>query len=208
MGQDGRRVSLDGHGGWIKGRKARLDEEENLHQDDTILPENARNQSEDAGSLLLGSRWLRDGLGGENAVGSRSQVVGREGKEKNFSEVGENLSKGSESKALKSGPIPAVPIRPTVRLGTIAEKAFRIQLVSTLILVFHSSLITQHSSLPTLVKMLQFLRPVPGAWFLVPIPCLLHTAFIGRGPAAAPICKTPFCLAGGRLKFSRKFADS
>ena len=61
----------------------------------------------------------------------------------------------------EDAPLPlfrAVPIRNPVILGTKAEKAVRIQLVSILILLFHLSLITLHSALPISVKMLQFLK--------------------------------------------------
>ena len=62
-----------------------------------------------------------------------------------------------------------VPIGNPVILGTKLKKAFRIHLVSILIPIFHSSLITLHSALLTItiVKMLQFLKMVPGSWFAV-----------------------------------------
>ena len=56
----------------------------------------------------------------------------------------------------------AVPIRAPVRLGTIDEKAIRIRAVSSLILVFHPSLIIHHPLY--YVKMLRFLRRVCRIW--------------------------------------------
>jgi len=85
------------------------------------------------------------------------QAVGRERKEKKFSEVGKKLSSGGARKRPKFAPVFAAPVSGRCNLGTKLKKAFRIQLVRILILIFHSALITQHPALLTLVKMLQFL---------------------------------------------------
>ena len=108
------------------------------------------------------------GTSSQSAVDSRQQAVGREEKKQKKSEVGENLLSESGWIGSISGSMKAVPIRPTVRLGTKAKKAIRIQPVSILILIFHSSLITQPSALPIICKNVAVLEQVPGAWFLVP----------------------------------------
>ena len=69
-----------------------------------------------------------------------------------ISGVGENLSRGRESKSLKSRLIQAVPILAGSPLGTKAEKAFRIQVVRWSIMILHSALRVPHSSLPHYCK--------------------------------------------------------
>ena len=82
------------------------------------------------------------------------ESVVREEKMKKFRRLG----KKTAAKARPLSPNWPVPIRHPVILGTKPKKAFRIQQVSNSIMVFHSSLITLHSALPTIVKMLQFLK--------------------------------------------------
>jgi hypothetical protein len=85
-------------------------------------------------------------------------MEGKKGEE--ISEVGENLVSGSGWIGSIRRSRKAVPIRPTVPLGTKAEKAFRIQAVSISIKIFHPSPITQHPALPIYCKNVAVLEEV------------------------------------------------
>ena len=144
-------------------------------------------------------------------VGSRQQAVGRGRKRRNFRRLEEKL----DGKARALSPDWPVPIRPPVILGTKLKKDFRIRAVSSLILIFNSSLITQHLSLPTIVKMLQFparrrgqLWPSSVGRGLVFLPayCLLPTAYCFRLPEARKNRpRSPREARGKRLSSGSRF---
>jgi len=82
------------------------------------------------------------------------ESVVREEKMKKFRRLG----KKTAAKARPLSPFWTVPIRHPVILGTKPKKAVNIQRVRISTMLFHSSLITLHSALLYIVKMLQFLK--------------------------------------------------